>query len=409
MIAGKRQMAAAAVNRAPLRRLSGWRGVLILNYHRVGDAQASDADRSLWSATAEQFDAHLSELSRQADVIGPGDLEEVVRRGRGRHVMLTFDDGYRDNYEIAFPLLRAYDMPATFFLTTGFLDQPRAAWWDEIAWMLRHAKTPLPDVEAAIALQTTRYKRLVASQTERFLDRLAEETGAGRCDPRIGAREWMTWDMAREMRDNGMFIGGHTVDHPILSSLPAASQEQQVRGCAARLEAELAAPGNDLVGVDRAALEQRIRVAGARAGAFNPHCARVQPAKLVQGLAAAVERLGARIHESTAVTSVVPRAAITPNGTVRAGTVLVCLEGFTASLAGHRRTWLPLNSAMVVTAPLDAQTWAQIGWDPPSVLGDEAHAYMYAQRTGFTGIALGGRGVCVKGTPGRACRTRCSI
>jgi peptidoglycan/xylan/chitin deacetylase (PgdA/CDA1 family) len=242
MIAGKRQMAAAAVNRAPLRRLSGWRGVLILNYHRVGDAQASDADRSLWSATAEQFDAQLSELSRQADVIGPGDLEEVVRRGRGRHVMLTFDDGYRDNYEIAFPLLRAYDMPATFFLTTGFLDQPRAAWWDEIAWMLRHAKTPLPDVEAAIALQTTRYKRLVASQTERFLDRLAEETGAGRCDPRIGAREWMTWDMAREMRDNGMFIGGHTVDHPILSSLPAASQEQQVRGCAARLEAELGEP-----------------------------------------------------------------------------------------------------------------------------------------------------------------------
>ena len=162
---------------------------------------------------------------------------------------------------------------------------------------------------------------------------------------------------------------------------------------AARLEAELAAPGNDLVALDRAALEQRIRVAGARAGAFNPHCARVQPAKLVQGLAAAVERLGVTIHESTAVTSVVPRAAITPNGTVRAGTVLVCLEGFTASLAGHRRTWLPLNSAMVVTAPLDAQTWAQIGWDPPSVLGDEAHAYMYAQRTADGRIALGGRGV----------------
>ncbi len=73
---------------------------------------------------------------------------------------------------------------------------------------------------------------------------------------------------------------------------------------AARLEAELAADatwGSDLVALDPAALEQRIRVAGARAGACNPHCARVQPAKLVRGLAAAVERLGVTIHESTPV------------------------------------------------------------------------------------------------------------
>jgi glycine/D-amino acid oxidase-like deaminating enzyme len=161
----------------------------------------------------------------------------------------------------------------------------------------------------------------------------------------------------------------------------------------ARLEAELAAPGSDLVALDRTALEARIRVAGARAGAFNPHCARVQPAKLVQGLAGAVERLGVTIHVSTPVTSVIAGAAITPHGTVRAETVLTCLEGFTASLAGQRRRWLPLNSAMVVTAPLDDATWAQIGWDPASVLGDEAHAYIYAQRTADGRIAFGGRGV----------------
>jgi glycine/D-amino acid oxidase-like deaminating enzyme len=171
--------------------------------------------------------------------------------------------------------------------------------------------------------------------------------------------------------------------------LKVARSAAQVR----RLEAELAAPGSDLVALDRDALEARIRVAGARAGAFNPYCARVQPAKLVQGLAAAVERLGVTIHESTPVTSVIPGAAITPRGTVRAEAVLTCLEGFTASLTGQRRTWLPLNSAMVVTAPLDDATWAQIGWDPASVLGDEAHAYMYAQRTADGRIALGGRGV----------------
>jgi glycine/D-amino acid oxidase-like deaminating enzyme len=162
---------------------------------------------------------------------------------------------------------------------------------------------------------------------------------------------------------------------------------------AARLEAQIAVAGSDLVPLDRAALEERIRVAGARAGALNPHCARIQPAKLVRGLAAAVERLGVTIHEATPVTSVVPGAAITPHGTVRAETVLTCLEGFTASLAQQRRTWLPLNSAMVATAPLDDATWAQIGWERAEVLGDEAHAYMYAQRTADGRIAFGGRGV----------------
>jgi peptidoglycan/xylan/chitin deacetylase (PgdA/CDA1 family) len=242
MITGKRSLAAAALDRPTIRRVSSWRGVLILNYHRIGDAHASDADRSLWSATAEQFDTQLAELVRHADVIGPTDLQDVVRRGHGRYVMLTFDDGYRDNYEIAYPLLRAHHVPATFFLTTGFLDSPRAAWWDEIAWMVRHGDTPPVDAEPVIRAHTTRYKRLPASQTEPFLDELAERTGAGRCDRAVGAREWMTWDMAREMRRGGMWIGGHTVDHPILSSLNAAGQRRQISACAARLEAELGEP-----------------------------------------------------------------------------------------------------------------------------------------------------------------------
>jgi glycine/D-amino acid oxidase-like deaminating enzyme len=106
-----------------------------------------------------------------------------------------------------------------------------------------------------------------------------------------------------------------------------------------------------------------------------------------------VEVLGVTIHESTTVTAVQPGVAISDRGTVRAPTVLTCLEGFTASLAGHGREWLPLNSAMVVTAPLDGATWARIGWDSPAVLGDEAHAYIYAQRTADGRIAFGGRGV----------------
>jgi glycine/D-amino acid oxidase-like deaminating enzyme len=73
--------------------------------------------------------------------------------------------------------------------------------------------------------------------------------------------------------------------------------------------------------------------------------------------------------------------------------VLRCTEGYTASLPGLRRALLPMNSHMIVTEPLSPQAWQEIGWTGAETLGDEAHAYMYAQRTADGRIALGGRGV----------------
>ncbi|GGS18353.1 FAD-dependent oxidoreductase [Streptomyces aureoverticillatus] len=138
---------------------------------------------------------------------------------------------------------------------------------------------------------------------------------------------------------------------------------------------------------------ERIRVTGAVGSSWTPHGARLHPVKLVKGLAAAVEALGVTIHESTPVTEIRPKHAITPYGTVRAPYVLRCTEGFTAALKGQRRTWLPMNSSMIVTAPLPADVWDTIGWAGRETLGDMAHAYMYAQRTADDRIALGGRGV----------------
>jgi glycine/D-amino acid oxidase-like deaminating enzyme len=148
-------------------------------------------------------------------------------------------------------------------------------------------------------------------------------------------------------------------------------------------------------------LAARINVAGALGGLFAPHSARIQPAELVAGLAAAAERRGAEIYEATPVTAILPSAAgagagavaRTAFGDVRARSVLRCTEGFTAALAGSRRALLPMNSSMVVTEPLPADVWRQIGWDGFETLSDEAHAYMYAQRTADGRIALGGRGV----------------
>ena len=145
--------------------------------------------------------------------------------------------------------------------------------------------------------------------------------------------------------------------------------------------------------------EDRLRVAGALDATYSPHCARVQPARLVRGLAAVVSSLGVDVFEGTTVTAIRPRSgtrpaeAVTAAGAVSAEYVIRATEGFTAGLAGQRRQWLPMNSSMIVTAPLPPSAWSRIGWEGCELLGDHAHAYIYAQRTADGRIAIGGRGV----------------
>ncbi|MBZ9918245.1 MULTISPECIES: FAD-binding oxidoreductase [unclassified Mesorhizobium] len=121
--------------------------------------------------------------------------------------------------------------------------------------------------------------------------------------------------------------------------------------------------------------------------------ARVQPAKLVQGLAAAVARLGVAIYEQTQVLALEKGKVTTDRGVVRAEKIVRATEGFTAGIAGYERLWLPLNSAIVVTEKLPQKLWDEIGWSGYEVLGDAAHTYCYAQRTREGRIAMGGRGV----------------
>jgi glycine/D-amino acid oxidase-like deaminating enzyme len=136
----------------------------------------------------------------------------------------------------------------------------------------------------------------------------------------------------------------------------------------------------------------RVRVAGLRGARFAPHCARVQPAKLARGLAETIERHGATIFERTPALDIAPRSVRTASGTVRARWVVRATEAYTAALPGLERALLPLSSSMIVTVPLDAATWAQIGWDGCETIDDAAHAYIYAQRTADGRIAIGGRG-----------------
>lgn len=167
----------------------------------------------------------------------------------------------------------------------------------------------------------------------------------------------------------------------------------------ARLERhveELADQGwgdDDLVVLSPAELNNRVRVAGAKGGFWTPHCARIHPAKFVGGLAAAVERRGVRIYEGTTVTSTAAGRANTNFGTVHAEFIVEALEGYTDSLAGHRRKLLPMNSSMIVTEPLPQSVWDEIGWHKAELVGDMGHSFAYSQRTADGRIALGGRGV----------------
>lgn len=152
-------------------------------------------------------------------------------------------------------------------------------------------------------------------------------------------------------------------------------------------------PADRLSWLDGAAAQRRIALDQVESALVIHDVARVQPAKLARGLAVAAERRGVVIHEGTRVTAIHPGRVETAQGTVRAGTILRATEGFTASLPGLEREWLPLNSAIIATEPLSEAQWRAIGWDGHEILGDFAHAYFYAQRTASGRIAFGGRGI----------------
>lgn len=240
-----------------LRRLAPWSGLVALNYHRIGDAAGSPYDRGLWSASEEAFSEQLRFLKRESDVIGPDDLEHALAQKSGRYSMVTFDDGYRDNYEAAFPILVHERVEATFFVATGYIDRPTLPWWDEIAWMVRTSTADgldlvpwlerwlgfdEPEREQAVRTLLRCYKNLPSAQTAAFLDAVAGASGSGRACTDDGASMWMNWEMLREMSAAGMTIGGHTVTHPVLARMDAEAQRTEILTCAQRLNEELGRP-----------------------------------------------------------------------------------------------------------------------------------------------------------------------
>jgi glycine/D-amino acid oxidase-like deaminating enzyme len=182
-------------------------------------------------------------------------------------------------------------------------------------------------------------------------------------------------------------------------NLCAATTAAALQRLRARRDADLhyGMAADEVLLLDAAEVGQRIAVSGAVGGLYYPCVARVNPAKLVLGLARLVESRGVTIYEHTPVRRIrpgtleAPAALDVPGATVTAERVLICTEGYSGPLLGDRRL-IPVNSSMIATEPLTADQWNRIGWAGRECLSDAAHTFVYAQRTADDRIAIGGRG-----------------
>ncbi|WP_375478356.1 NAD(P)/FAD-dependent oxidoreductase [uncultured Jatrophihabitans sp.] len=148
--------------------------------------------------------------------------------------------------------------------------------------------------------------------------------------------------------------------------------------------------GLELLGADEA--RDRLAASDVLGGTYTPHCAAIQPAKLARGLAAAVEHRGAVLFEHSRATAIDPHLVRLEHGELHAKHVVRATEGYTARLAGHRRTLAPVYSLIVATEPLPVATWDEIGLRKRETFTDYRHLIVYGQRSADSRLVFGGRG-----------------
>lgn len=243
-----------------LRGVRGWlrHDLRVLAYHRVREVDAGFAfDPMLVSATPAQFADQMRHLRDRYRPVGVEQVIDAVDQGRPLPrdaVLVTFDDGYDDNYSIAFPILRDLGIPATFFVATGHIDTGRAYGFDWLVHMLLVADAdsvqvpelgfdrPLPPDRALRAAAAEalldRLKSLDDAGQQAVIARLERDWGLPRTSGHVDCQP-MTWAQLRQMQAAGMTIGAHGVDHRMLAKLPAQDMLDEVAAATARLDAEL--------------------------------------------------------------------------------------------------------------------------------------------------------------------------
>jgi peptidoglycan/xylan/chitin deacetylase (PgdA/CDA1 family) len=233
-------------------------GVYCFNLHRVGNDDGIAFHPNLFSCTGARFGELVAFLKGEFEMIGIDRLTEMIDAGATpdrRYGMITFDDGYIDNYTVAYPVLARAGCPAGFFLPTDFVDGTEVPWWDRIAWCVHHlgdGQLRVPGGEAPVVIQ----KSDLAGSIRRVL-RVVKDTPAIPMDEKVRAIEgqvacpdihaesgriFMNWAQAREMRSGGMWFGSHTRSHRILSHLTEEDQCIELAESKRAVEAGLGEP-----------------------------------------------------------------------------------------------------------------------------------------------------------------------
>jgi len=258
---------------------------VILCYHRVvPQARLADVYSSPHIlVTLEAFTAQIKYLATHYTLLPLAEL--ALRRARGeawpaRAVAVTFDDGWRDNFLYAFPILRMYQAPATVFVTAGLVGT-NAVFWPEVVRFLFAGMAPEQRPPAAAWRAWTRgqpapirrardlrgvieaLKFLPAAARDEFVARLRSRLG----DPTFPqeGNALLRWDEARAMQACGIAFGSHGMSHEILTLLPAEQMLAELRESRERIAEELGFPVNTLAypnGNFNAAVVEAARRAG---------------------------------------------------------------------------------------------------------------------------------------------------
>jgi peptidoglycan/xylan/chitin deacetylase (PgdA/CDA1 family) len=207
--------------------------VAILLYHRVGPA---GANWSLQPLSPDIFKEQIDYFSRSGEIISLEVLANYMKEGKSlpkKTVVITFDDGYYDNYMYAYPILKRFKVPATIFLTTGHISSDELFWWDKVGYILQHAKTQRIDLGdmGSHSLESAKDKAKAHGNITKKLKNISEDIKnlaiekisevSGVDIPRgLGRELIMSWNDVKEMHNSGIDFGAHSVNHPLLTNVP---------------------------------------------------------------------------------------------------------------------------------------------------------------------------------------------
>lgn len=171
------------------------------------------------------FDKLAGYVARRFEAV---DFTRAVESAQGKvRVMFSFDDGWKDTYTNAFPVLRKRGIPATLFVCPGLIERPLPFWPETVAALLGKASTPVGGAEVESLIETL--KTYSSERRERFIARLCEMYApAGGDDAHDGDRT-ASWKNIREMAAAGITIGCHTHTHQILTTVPEETARREIR------------------------------------------------------------------------------------------------------------------------------------------------------------------------------------